>query len=561
MVWLRKLVRTSAAGILFWSFSLPASAQIASFAVFHASADPSLTQIDVYYDDNWIQLGLPFRQLSFRTDVLGGTQYQIGVTPADSSNFIATVRFTPRPETDYMLVFLGLSDPQRFAPNPEQLTTDTRLLIQELPLESGDSLTVWLAFVHAVTDAPALRLARSGGQPLYGLQSFGSVAPGLFPADTVTVECYTRDGTLLARFRGDLRNYAGDAGILILSGFAQPGRNQNGPGLALQAVFFDGTVVDFQRLADTLAPTALAQLIHASPDPALDTVDVYVNGERVLDDFSFRQATPLTELPAGVLLQVGLAPGNSRSVADTLRSFSAILPSEAKLCVIVSGVLTPQEFAPNPDGHPTDLGLLVLPALERSSAPTSVALAAAHAVTDAGPISLRFGTISLASNLLYGDAAAIYEQLPAVLDTLQGLPQAYTLDLAPHGGKAGVLVLTGFANPAANKNGPSLVPIVAFSDGTVVELSPLVGIAEPAESAAFVVQLMADKLWIRVPVRVLPATVELFTLTGERLGYWRIDGQEGWARLPLDAPVANGVYLCQLTSLQMSHRWVRLLLR
>lgn len=550
-----------AIALLLGSLPLSTSAQIAGFAIFHASADPDIEQVDLYYDDNWIQLGLPFRQLSFRTDVLAGTPYRIGVTPAGSQTFITTVQFTPRPETDYLLLFMGLSNPQRFAPNPEQLSTTARLLIQELPPNSGDSLAVWLAFAHAVTDAPALRLVHAGGRPLYGLQSFGSLTPGLLPADTLTIECYTRDGTLLARFRGDLRDYAGEVGLLVLSGFTQPARNQNGPGLALQAVFLDGTVLDFQRL-DTQASTAFAQLIHASPDPTLATVDVYINGQKALDDFSFRNATPLTELPAGVPLQIGLAPGNSQSVADTLRSFTAVLPPGVRICAIVSGVLNPQEFAPNPGGSSTELTLLSLPALERSSSSTSVALALAHAVTDAGPVSMQFGTIPLAAGrqLQYGEVFAPYEQLPAVLDTLRGLPQAYLLDLSPHGGKAGVIVLTGFADPAANKNGPSLVPIVAFSDGTVVQLSPVVSVGEAASVRTFAAELLADELRIYVPEAVPSATVELLTLMGKRLGQWTVEGKAGWVGLPLGSPIASGLYLCRLTIPQTGYHWARPLL-
>jgi hypothetical protein len=46
--------------------SLPLQAQLpAQLIVLHASADPNLEQLDAYYDENWIQFGLRFREQSY----------------------------------------------------------------------------------------------------------------------------------------------------------------------------------------------------------------------------------------------------------------------------------------------------------------------------------------------------------------------------------------------------------------------------------------------------------------------------------------------------------------
>ena len=78
-------------------------------------------------------------------------------------------------------------------------------------------------------------------------------------------------------------------------------------------------------ISAAFAQTARIQIIHNAADPAAQEVDVYVNDNLELDDFAFRAATPFIDLPAGVTLNIGIAPGNSSSVDDTLKNFQVIL--------------------------------------------------------------------------------------------------------------------------------------------------------------------------------------------------------------------------------------------
>ncbi len=84
--------------------------------------------------------------------------------------------------------------------------------------------------------------------------------------------------------------------------------------------------------------------------PGAVVVDVYVNGNLAIDNFEFRKATPFIDIPANTLLNIGIAPGNSGSVNDTIKNFQATLNKNKKYVLIANGVLDPSQFSPNPDG-------------------------------------------------------------------------------------------------------------------------------------------------------------------------------------------------------------------
>lgn len=97
----------------------------------------------------------------------------------------------------------------------------------------------------------------------------------------------------------------------------------------------------FALPAAALAGTAQLQIIHNSADPGAAEVDVYVNGDLLLDDFAFRTATPYVEVPSDVELTVGVAPGNSMGAEDILAEFPVTLASGGRYLAVANGVLDP----------------------------------------------------------------------------------------------------------------------------------------------------------------------------------------------------------------------------
>lgn len=84
------------------------------------------------------------------------------------------------------------------------------------------------------------------------------------------------------------------------------------------------------------AQTARLQIIRNSPTP---TVDVYVNGNRLLDNFAFRTATPYIDVRAGVLLNIGVGLGKSVTVRDTLVNIPVVLLAGRTYIAVASGIV------------------------------------------------------------------------------------------------------------------------------------------------------------------------------------------------------------------------------
>lgn len=100
------------------------------------------------------------------------------------------------------------------------------------------------------------------------------------------------------------------------------------------------------------------QLIHESPDPAATVVDVYVNDQLLVDDFSYRTATPFVDVPAEVALNVDIAPGDSSGAEDSVAQLGPIeLDAGTNTVGVVTGVVDTVGLPAIPGGPDTALQL------------------------------------------------------------------------------------------------------------------------------------------------------------------------------------------------------------
>jgi hypothetical protein len=233
------------------------------------------------------------------------------------------------------------------------------------------------------------------------------------------------------------------------------------------------------------AGTARLQVIHNSADALAGYVDVYVNGDLLLDDFGFRTATPFIDVPSGVELVVGVAPSNSSSSADALAEFPIVLEHGETYVAIANGVLDPAAYAANPDGAP--IGFSIYPKdriRESAKRRWRTDFIIFHGATDAPSVDVRrqgYFSWPLASGLSYGEFSGYRWLFPTqhTLDiTPAGDPNAvvasFDVNLSGLGGGSAVVFVSGFLNPGANGDGPALGVFAALPDGQVVGF-PMVG--------------------------------------------------------------------------------------
>ncbi|MBD3384268.1 DUF4397 domain-containing protein, partial [candidate division KSB1 bacterium] len=165
--------------------------------------------------------------------------------------------------------------------------------------------------------------------------------------------------------------------------------------------------------------TARLQVIHNAADPAAASVDVYLDGTLLLDDFGFREATAFIDAPANTPINVGVAAGNSSSAADTLKNFALTLEAGKTYLAIADGVLNPDIFRDNPDG--LDIGFTLYPydmGRESGEDMSKVDLNVFHGSTNAPTVDVvARGVGTLVDNAAYGDYTG-YFSVPAASYTL-----------------------------------------------------------------------------------------------------------------------------------------------
>ncbi|MBD3377735.1 DUF4397 domain-containing protein, partial [candidate division KSB1 bacterium] len=152
-------------------------------------------------------------------------------------------------------------------------------------------------------------------------------------------------------------------------------------------------------------PNARVQIIHNAADPAVASVDIYVNGDLFLDDFGFQKATPFVDVPANTELSIAIAPGNSASVDDALATFPVTLDADETYTVIANGVLDPGAFADNPDGKSTGFQLFVKTgSKEMADNDDEVEFFVLHGATDAPAVDVKARDVAtLVDGAAYGD--------------------------------------------------------------------------------------------------------------------------------------------------------------
>jgi hypothetical protein len=459
--------------------------QPARLQVIHNAADPAAASVDVYLNGSLLLDNFEFRKATPFVDVPSGVPLNIGVAPGSSTSASDTLRnftVTLAAGKKYTAIANGIVG-SGFASNPDGLPIAFTLFAADRARESARwSWFVDLRAFHGATDAPTVGLhvrgkysaSLSDGLSYGQFTSYKSLLPGKYVVD-VTVN---GGQTVVASFAADLSGLRGGAAVVFASGFLNQAANQNGPAFGLFAALPNGTVVPLPSMA-----TARLQVIHNAADPAAASVDVYVDGAKLLDNFEFRKATPFVDVPAGVIVNIGIAGPNSASAADTLKNIPVVFTAGKNYVAVANGVLDPNSFAANPDARPIGFQLFATDdAREKGRYSWLVDIAVLHGSTDAPTVDVKLRGlpyIPLFNDVTYGEITA-YKSFPAWVYALQITPGSsstvlatFLADLRGLKGGAAMVFASGFLSPAANQNGAAFGLFAALPNGTVVELPAL----------------------------------------------------------------------------------------
>ena len=458
---------------------------MARLQVIHNAADPIANEVDVYLNGTLALDNFAFRTATPFIDVPAGVEINIGIAPGNSGSVNDTLKNFPvtfENGKTYVGVANGVIDPTLFASNPDGRNIAFTIFAKDGIRESGMySSKVDFVVLHGSTDAPTVDVIARNVATLVDNAAYGDFTNYIrVPAASYILDITPGEdnNTIVASFEANLSGLGGGAAVVFASGFLDPAGNQNGEPFGLFAALPNGTVVEFPAVQ----PFARLQVIHNAADPIANEVDIYLNGTLALDDFAFRTATPFIDVPAGVDINIGVAPGNSGSVNDTLKNFVVNFASGGTYIAIANGVVDPSGFTPNPNGRDISFTLFAkADARETGNNNNKVDLFAVHGSTDAPTVNI-FGLGIYLTNVSYGDLSN-YVSVPAWRNWLVittpwpnfSVVGVWGADLRGLGGNSAVVFASGFLNPSGNQNGEAFGLFAALANGTVVELPKLYG--------------------------------------------------------------------------------------
>lgn len=229
-----------------------------------------------------------------------------------------------------------------------------------------------------------------------------------------------------------------------------------------------------------MAQTARIQVIHNSADAAAEVVDVYINDVLSIPDFTFRTATPFIDVPAGVSLDVQIAPGNSMSSAEAIATFNYNLTADETYIIVANGIVSAEGYSPA-----TGFDLHVYPmAREMAMTEGNTDVLVFHGATDAPVVDVYEAALAEATivdDMAYAEFRG-YLELPTENYVLHVKDETGSVVVASYDAplaalelqnQALIVLASGFLNPANNSDGEAFGLYVALADGGSLVQLPL----------------------------------------------------------------------------------------
>ena len=473
--------------------------------VIHNSADAAAAEVDVYVDGALAIDDFAFRTATPYLDLPAGVSTEIAIAPGNSGGVgdaIAIFPFTLAANETYAVVADGIVSGSGYNP-PQPFTLEVYAGARET---ASNSAFADVMIHHGATDAPTVDIYETaiGIGLIANNLSYTDFRSNYLQLPNVNYAIEVRDETgtvTVAAYDLPIADL-GVAGLgltAVASGFLDPSENSNGPGFGIWVALPSGG-----DLVELPSSTARAQVIHNSADAAAEEVDVYVNGGLAIDDFAFRTATPFIDLPAGVEIEIAIAPGNSTGVEDAIATFPFTLAVDETYVVVADGIVSGSGYNPP---QPFTLEVYDM-GREAATDGTNTDVLVHHGSTDAPTVDIvevGVGAGTIVDNIAYTDFQGYLE-----LDTQDYIVEvrdetgeltvaAYQAPLATLGldGVALVAVASGFLDPSQNSDGaPFGIWAALPAGGPLVELPTTV----PSTARVQVIHNSADAAAAEVDV-------------------------------------------------------------
>jgi hypothetical protein len=558
-----KLLFTALAGMLLGLSQM--QAQFANVQVIHNCADAAADSVDVYINGTKALDNFAFRTATPYITVPAGIPITLAVAPKTSTS-VAQAIYTSSVLTlsngvNYVIVADGIVSTSGYAP-----IQPFDLKIYQPAQTSAAAGTTNLLVHHGSTDAPVVDVVVPG---LNFATITNDIAYGTFngagyvsapSAANANVQVRNQAGnTVVAEFIAPLSAIDQLGVTIFASGFLNPANNSNGAAFGLFAALPNGTVVP---LNSTPISSARLQIVHNSPDAIADSVDIYVNGSKLLDNFAFRTATPFIDVPANVALLIDVAPKTSTSAFQSIFNSTVNLPANTKAIAVAQGIVSTSGYTPN-----IPFGIAAFTSgLEEGTNASNTDVLVIHGSSDAPAVDVDANGTSpnLINNISYNGFQG-YASVPTADYTLNVKPAgssaivaSFTAPLATLAlqNKALAVVASGFLNPATNSNGAAFGLFAVLPTGGPFIPLPVVSGLSDIKNSNF--NIYPNPVNVSNGLNIDSKTNEIINytitdLSGKNIAAAKINLQIGSNVININSDLNKGMYILNLKSEKASY--------
>lgn len=469
---------------------LPVVNPTARVQVIHNSADQAAEVVDVWLNNTLLIDNFTYQTATPFVDAPAEQEFTLSITGPDSQSPLNAVWSNTYSLTEgktYVLVANGIVSSNGYLP-----MQPFDIYAYDMGRESSNmnGYTDMLVF-HGATDAPTIDIVKKNADAelLVDNLTYGEFEGYLeLPTNDYILEIKDETSeTTVVSYSAPLETLSleNQAIVTVASGFLNTTTNSNGQSFGLWVALPSGGQLIELPLYQPMA-TARVQVIHNSADAAAEMVDIWIDDMLLLDDFTFRTASPFIDAPAGQEFTISIAAPNSMSPDNAIWTQDYTLMEDETYVLIANGIVSPTGYNPS---QPFDIYVYSM-GREESTMMGNTDVLVFHGSTDAPTVDIvetGLGAGTIVDDLMYGDYAG-YLELPTDNYQLTIKDESGTSTVAVYEAPLADLMLentaltivaSGFLNTQNNEDGPAFGLWVALpAGGELVELSIITSTTE-----------------------------------------------------------------------------------